>query len=237
MFRFSKTILIIITAACLAACKQRLHLPKGDANNGGLFLPKNFEALVVVDSIGPARHLAVNTNGDIYVKLTYNDAMNGAGGTVGLRDLNEDGKADSIAYFGDYKDVGNSAVGMTIHDGYLYTSTVRQVLRNKLTPGKLIPESKTEVMLTDEDENVAKNWHTTKPVAFDNKGYMYVPFGSPSDACQDITQFGPVGTPGGHGLDPCPELENHAGIWRFRADKTNQTQKDGSKFSTGIEAL
>jgi len=219
------------------SCKQPLHLPKADANNGGLFLPGNFEALVVVDSIGPARHLAVNDNGDIYVKLTYNEALNGAGGTVGLRDLNKDGKADSIAYFGDYRDVGGSAVGMTIHDGYLYTSTVRQVLRNKLTPGKLIPESKTEVMLTDEDENVAENWHTTKPVAFDHKGNMYVPFGSPSDACQDIKQFGPAGMPEGRGLDPCPELENHAGIWRFRADKTNQTQKDGFKFSTGIRSI
>src|SRR5690606_20684086 len=110
---------------------------------------------------------------------------------------------------------------MTIHNGYLYTSTVRQVLRTKLTPGKLIPENKTEVMITDLDSNVTHNWHTTKPVAFDNKGYMYVPFGSPSDAGQDITQFGPVGIPGGKGLDPAPELEKHAGIWRFRADITN----------------
>jgi glucose/arabinose dehydrogenase len=232
-----KTVSIIMLAICLVACKQRLDLPTADADNGGLVLPKNFEALVVVDSIGPARHLAVNDNGDIYVKLTYNDAMNGAGGTVGLRDLNGDGRADSIVYFGEYKDVGNSAVGMTIHDGYLYTSTVRQVLRNKLTPGKLVPESKTEVMLTDEDENVENNWHTTKPVAFDNNGYMYVPFGSPSDACQDMKAYGPVGIPGGHGLDPCPELETHAGIWRFRADKLNQKQKDGVRFSTGIRSV
>ncbi len=232
-----KTILTSITAACLVACKQPLHLPQGDTDNGGLLLPENFEALVVVDSIGPARHLAVNDNGDIYVKLTYNDAMNGAGGTVGIRDLNNDGRADSALYFGDYKDEGSLAVGITIHDGYLYTSTVQQVLRNKLTPGKLIPDSKTEVILTDEDENVVNNWHTTKPVAFDNKGYMYVPFGSPSDACQDIKKFGPVGIPEGHGLDPCPELENHAGIWRFRADKTNQMQKDGLKFSTGIRSV
>jgi glucose/arabinose dehydrogenase/mono/diheme cytochrome c family protein len=232
-----KTVSIIMLAICLVACKQRLDLPTADADNGGLVLPKNFEALVVVDSIGPARHLAVNDNGDIYVKLTYNDAMNGAGGTVGLRDLNGDGRADSIVYFGEYKDVGNSAVGMTIHDGYLYTSTVRQVLRNKLTPGKLVPESKTEVMLTDEDENVENNWHTTKPVAFDNNGYMYVPFGSPSDACQDMKAYGPVGIPAGHGLDPCPELETHAGIWRFRADKLNQKQKDGVRFSTGIRSV
>jgi glucose/arabinose dehydrogenase/cytochrome c553 len=227
--------LFIITLS--TACRQNSKEVKADKDNGGLILPGNFEALVVVDSIGRARHLAVNDNGDIYVKLTYNDAMNGGGGTVGLRDLDHDGKADSIVYFGDYKDVGGSAVGMTIHNGYLYTSTVTQVLRTKLTEGDLVPKSPTEVMLTDLDTNVVKNWHTTKPVAFDNKGYMYIPFGSPSDAGQDIKLYGPVGIPKGKGLDPSPERETHAGVWRFRADKTNQTQKDGTKFSTGIRSV
>jgi glucose/arabinose dehydrogenase len=221
----------------LQNCKQAIDLPAGDPDNGGLILPGNFEALVVTDSIGRARHIAVNDNGDIYVKLTYNDAMHGAGGTVGLRDTNQDGKADTIAYFGEYKDVGGLAVGVTIHDGYLYTSSVRQVLRNKLTPGKLVPESQTEIVLTDEDVNVAQNWHTTKPLAFDNKGNMYVPFGAPNDACQNMTLYGPAGIPNGKGLDPCPDLENHAGIWRFDADKTGLTQKDGYKYATGLRSI
>lgn len=234
---FLKTILLSLAVLSLLQCDGPMELPPGDPDNGGLFLPENFEALVVADSTGRARHIAVNDNGDIYVKLTFNDSMRGAGGTVGIRDTNHDGKADTIAYFGDYKDEGNSAVGVTIHDGFLYTSTVRNVLRNKLTPGKLVPESKTEVVLTDDDENVVKNWHTTKPLAFDNKGSMYVPFGSPSDACQDITKFGPTGIPGGQGLDPCPELEKHAGIWRFDANKTGLTQKDGYKYATGIRSI
>ncbi len=230
-------VLLIIALAVLSCSKISRTLPAGSPDNGGLFLPDKFEALVVVDSIGKARHLAVNDNGDIYVKLTFNRAMKGSGGTVGLRDLNKDGRADSIVYFGDYKDIGGSAVGMTIHDGYLYTSTVNQVLKTKLTPGKLVPESKTEVVLTDLDPNVARNWHTTKPVAFDRKGFMYVPFGTPSDAGQDIKKYGPIGIPGGKGLDPSPELENHGGIWRFDAAKTNQTQKDGYKFATGIRSV
>lgn len=230
-------VLFLATVVIISCSKITRTLPTGLPDNGGLFLPDNFEALVVVDSIGKARHLAVNDNGDIYVKLTFNRAMKGSGGTVGLRDLNKDGRADSIVYFGDYKDIGGSAVGMTIHDGYLYTSTVNQVLKNKLTPGQLIPESKTEVVLIDLDPNVAKNWHTTKPVAFDRKGYMYVPFGTPSDAGQDMTKYGPIGIPGGKGLDPSPELENHGGIWRFDASKTNQTQKDGYKFATGIRSV
>lgn len=230
-------VLLLIALVIISCSKISRTLPAGSPDNGGLFLPNNFEALVVVDSIGKARHLAVNDNGDIYVKLTFNRAMKGSGGTVGLRDLNKDGRADSIVYFGDYKDIGGSAVGMTIHDGYLYTSTVNQVLKNKLTPGQLVPESKTEVVLTDLDPNVARNWHTTKPVAFDRKGYMYVPFGTPSDAGQDITKYGPIGIPGGKGLDPSPELETHGGIWRFDASKTNQTQKDGYKFATGIRSV
>ncbi len=219
------------------ACKTKMKELQSDPRNGGLFLPDQFEALVVVDSIGSARHIAVNDNGDIYVKLTFNEKMNGRGGTVGLRDIDGDGKADSIAYFGDYTDVGNSAVGMTIHDGHLYTSTVVQVLRTKLTPGKLIPENKTDIMLTDLDPNVSHNWHTTKPVAFDKKGNMYVPFGTPTDAGQDITKYGPAGKPGGVGLDPVPDLENHGGIWRFDARRINQVQKDGVRISTGIRSV
>src|SRR5215218_6051821 len=85
------SVILFFIFACLSACKQKAGRPVADKDNGGLFLPDGFEALVVADSIGRARHLAVNDNGDIYVKLTYNDAMEGGGGTVGLRDLDGDG--------------------------------------------------------------------------------------------------------------------------------------------------
>ena len=229
--------------ACIAIvvfqCKSKppAALPPGDPDNGGLILPGNFEAVVVADSLGRARHIAVNNNGDIYVKLVYNDIMGGRGGTVGLRDADNDGKADIIAYFGDYKDEGGQPVGMVIHDGYLYTSTLRKVLRNKLKAGQLIPDSKTGIILTDEDENIERHWHTAKPMAFDNHGHMYVPFGAPTDAAQDVQKAGPGGMPGGKGLDPAPDLQWHGGIWRFDADKEGQTQKDGYKYATGIRSI
>jgi glucose/arabinose dehydrogenase/cytochrome c553 len=235
--QFNSAFLFVLIAAVCIQCKAPLRLPPADTGNGGLFLPGGFEALVVVDSIGRARHLAVNKNGDIYVKLEFNDAMKGRGGTVGLRDTNSDGKADSIVYFGDYTDVGGSAVGMTIHHGYLYTSTVTQVLRNKLTPGELVPSTKTEVILTDSSNNVAHHWHTTKPVAFDKDGNMYVPFGAPTDAGQDLTKFGPAGIPGGHGMDPYPDLVDYGGIWKFGINKTGQTQKDGERYATGLRSI
>jgi len=212
-------------------------LPTADAGNGGLFLPDGFAAVTVVDSIGRARHIAVNDNGDIYVKLSYNDAMHGKGGTVALRDENNDGKADVIAYFGDYKDEGGLPAGMSIHDGYLYTSSVKYVMRNKLTPGQLLPDGKTEIIFSDEDSGLMHHWHSQKPLAFDNDGHMYIPFGAPDDGGQDVKTNGPAGMPGGKGVDPSPDLEWHAGIWQFDAAKPGQTQKDGVKYATGLRSV
>lgn len=229
---YSLLILLLISFSCE---NKQGELPAADPENGGLIIPGGFEALVVIDSAGPTRHIAVNDNGDIYAKLRF--SRDKQGGTIGLRDLDGDGKADSLVRFGDYEDVGGSAVGVTIHNGYLYTSTVKQVLRNKLSPGELVPSSRTEVILTDTHPNVARNWHTTKPAAFDGQGNMYIPFGSPSDAGQDIEIYGPTGTPGGKGLDPSPEREMNAGIWKFDANKEGQVQTDGTKFATGLRSI
>lgn len=227
-----KLLFIALALLCCTQCGRPPELPPGDPGNGGLFLPDGFEAVVVADSVGPARHLAVNDNGDIYVKLRYS---RGKGGNAALRDTTHDGKADIIKGFGDYEDHGGYETAMRIHNGYLYFSSTKIVYRNKLTPGKLIPESKTEVILTD-DHAHGVHWHMTKPVAFDDKGNMFVPFGAPSNACQDL-KLTPAGRPGFAGLNPCPELENHGGIWRFDATKTGLTQKDGQKFATGLRSI
>jgi glucose/arabinose dehydrogenase/cytochrome c553 len=228
--------LLAMSIIIFSGCHIKKPLPPGDKDNGGLILPGGFEALVVADSVGRTRHITVNTNGDIYVKLTFNDIMHGSGGTAALRDNDNDGKADIIAYFGDYKDEGGLPAGISVHDGYLYTSTVKNIFRNKLN-GSLIPESKTEIIFTDEDSNLMHHWHTAKPFTFDDNGNMYVPFGAPTDAAQDPAVAGPAGIPGGKGVDPAPDLETHAGIWRFDVAKKNQTQKDGYKYATGIRSV
>src|ERR1700748_720808 len=77
-------------------------LPAADADNGGLSLPGGFRALVVVDSLkGQGRHIAVNSNGDIYVKAR-NHNLNGGYGNIALRDTNGDGKVDVVTPFGKY---------------------------------------------------------------------------------------------------------------------------------------
>ncbi len=234
--KMSKPVLALLSLLALSSCGTDTGktLPVADSDNGGLYLPMGFGALVVVDSIGRTRHITVNGNGDIYAQL--NNSEDGKG-TIAMRDTDGDGKADSIVGFGDYLDKGRGATGITIHNGYLYVSSRKIINRTKLKEGELIPTSKTEIVLTDMEPNVDTNWHTTKPVAFDDKGNMYVPFGAPSDACQDMHKYGPVGIPGGKGLDPCPELEMHAGIWKFDADRMGLTQEDGQKYATGIRSV
>ncbi len=215
--------LVLITSSFLSSPVQKSNLPAGDSDNGGLFLPDGFKAVVVADHIGKARHLAVNENGDIYVKLTYAKQDSG---NVAIRDSNNDGKADHIAYFGDYKaESGYGPTAMKIYNGYIYFSTKGAVYRQKLTPGKLTPESKTELVLTD---NYMQE-HIGKSLAFDDDGHMYVNFGSISNNCQMDNR-----TPESPGQHPCAELTEHAGIWRFDANKLNQTQKDGVQYATGL---
>ena len=115
-------------------------------SNGGLILPTGFKALVLVDSIGPSRHLAVNDNGDVYVKLSIE---NGTKGNVALRDENGDGIADIIKRFGNYPNDGRFATEMRIHNGYLYYSSELVVYRQKLIEGQLIPEGEPEVIMID----------------------------------------------------------------------------------------
>ncbi|MEA1784806.1 PQQ-dependent sugar dehydrogenase [Arenibacter sp. GZD96] len=200
--------------------------------NDGLYLPEGFKAVVVIDSIPEtARHLAVNTNGDLYVNFK-NPGKEGS--LAALRDTNNDGKADIVQKFGNSSDKLRNwgySTGCRIYKGYLYFSSELVVYRYKLNPKTLVPEGEMEIVLTD-DHPHGSHEHIGKPIAFDNKGNMYIPFGAPSNACQD-----PKRTPGAAGLDPCPQLEEHGGIWRFDAEKLGQTQKDGYKYATGIRSV
>ena len=115
-----QTIFYFFILVLFTQCNSKSSLPKGDPNNGGLFLPDGFEAVVVVDSIGSARHLAVNDNGDIYIKLSRSKKGEG---NVALRDVDGDGKTDSIVHFGDYDNEGSLSNCMTKVQGKEYAET------------------------------------------------------------------------------------------------------------------
>jgi len=204
-------------------------------DNDGLFLPDGFQAIVVVDSLkGQTRHIAVNSNGDIYVKVR-NHRLNDGYGNIALRDTNGDGKADIITPFGKY-DGHTYGTAMRIHDGYLYFSSELMVYRMKLKKGQLVPDSRMDTIVID---NPPYHEHQTKPIAFDNKGHIYVGWGAGSNAGQVKNRL--PGSPGvGDPNSPDkgnPWLIDHGGIWMFDANKTSQHQSDGIKYATGMRSI
>nr|WP_298791967.1 c-type cytochrome [uncultured Allomuricauda sp.] len=226
VFHVKRLLYCILVIILLVSCSK-----KEGPLNGGLFLPDGFEAMVVVDSTeGKVRHMAVSENGYLYAKLRNSSDM---GSITVLQDTNNDGAADNIERFGSYRTSQrwSYATAMRIYNGYLYFSSELVVYRYKLKPGTLVPEGEMEIVFTD-DHPHGKHEHIGKPLAFDDEGHMYIPFGAPSNACQS-----PKRTPGAPGLDPCPQLEQHGGIWRFDANKLGQTQKDGYKYASGIRSV
>ena len=226
--------IIILFVGLLMSCSDNtsvFEVPSTDPDNGGLILPQGFGALVVADSVGPARHLAVNTNGDIYIKLRIDT---GDKGNMALRDVDGDGKADIFKRFGDYPNDGRFATEMKIHNEYLYYSSELVVYRQKLDPNNLIPKGKPEVIMVDE---YPIRWHNAKSLAFDNKGGMYVTFSAPTNACEDLRLT--AGDPNAvvKGEFPCSQLNILGGVWRFDENKLEQRQSDGVRFATGLRSI
>lgn len=198
------------------AAGPAIAAPNCDSDNGGVTLPNEFCALLAADDIGTARHAAAAANGDLYVSLRGR-----SGGIVALHDSNGDGRFDVKRKFG-----SGSSTGIGFHDGYLYVAQPTQVIRFKMTPGQLVPTGRPETVVSGFDP---AREHSDKGLAFDDKGFLYVNVGSPSNACQVRDRM--KGSPG---QDPCPLLEKHGGIWKFDATKLNQTQDEGTRIVTGL---
>jgi glucose/arabinose dehydrogenase len=198
--------------------------PRCDPDNGGLRLPDGFCALVVADGLGPARHLAVAPNGDVYV-ATQGRGGRGqpatGGGVVALRDADGDGRFEIKEQIGT-----GSTTGVGLRNGYLYLAHPTTIERYKMTAGQLKPAGAPETVVTGLPD---ERQHEDKGLTFDGRGSLYINVGAPSNACQQ-----PDRRPGAKGQDPCPILEKHGGLWKFDENKLGQKQEDGTRVATGL---
>ena len=204
-----------------AAAADSLSLRKKHSlpDNGGLKLPEGFSATIFAEGLGTARHLTVNSNGDVYVKL----ANPQKGKTIiRLRDAGHLGKANEITGFGNF-----TGTGIAIKNGYLYASSDEDVYRYKL-------DSDNNIQNPENPERIVKglikrNEHEAKAIALDNEGNLYVNIGAYSNSCQLEDR-----KKGSMGMKPCPILDSAGGIWQFKADKPDQGYGDGARYATGL---
>lgn len=192
--------------------------PACDPDNGGLILPEGFCALVVADHFANLRDLTAGPGGDLYGALL--NRRIGYGGLVALRDTDGDGRADEIRQFGE-----QGGVGIGIHQGYLYLGTDTAIVRYRLDGG-LVPQAPPEEVVGGFPQSPE---HASKTFAFGADGHLYVSVGAPSNACQAQDR-----SPGSPGLDPCPELSQSGGIWRFDPNRIGQRMADAERFGSGI---
>ncbi len=213
----ASVVAVMLCAAPAAALAQQG--PRCAPDNAGLTLPQGFCALVVADGLVRARHLTVAPNGDVFVAIGA--SRQASGGVVALRDTTGDGVADVQVRFG-----SGAGDDVEFRGRYLYYATNNSIQRYPWRQGKLEPDGPAETVVRDLP---AVRSHRAKSMAFATAGALYVNVGSPSNACQVDDR-----TAGARGKDPCDELGTRAGIWLFDADRLDQRQADGRRYSTGL---
>ena len=192
-------------------------------DNAGLTLPAGVCATIFADSILHARHIAIASNGDVYVAIEGTAPGEKAPGAavMALRDTTGDGHADVTAKIGT---TGNT--GVALANGYLYVDEGKQIVRYKRADDELAPGGTREVIVSGIPMLPG---HRARSIAVTNDGALFVNVGSHSNSCQKKDR-----TEGSLGNDPCTELETRAGIWRFDANKTGQAFSPNARFAAGI---
>ncbi|HSR40542.1 MAG TPA: PQQ-dependent sugar dehydrogenase, partial [Longimicrobiales bacterium] len=190
-------------------------------DNGGITLPEGFCAVIASEGVGRARHVTVRDDGAVFVARPDASRSGETGGVVALRDTDGDGRFDVEERWGER---GGNEVLLDGED--LWFAPNDAVLRYRVPAGSLTPEGEPVTVVSGLP---ADRSHTAKSVALGADGSLLVNIGAPSNACQTEPR-----TEGSPGVDPCPQLEDRGGIWRFDAEATGQTQADGSRFATGL---
>src|SRR5215470_485342 len=124
---------------------------KGCANeNSGLKLPAGFCATVFADGIGHARHLAVGSNGIVYVNTWSGDyydfdKVHEGGFLVALQDKAGTGKADVIERFGETEKTGGAGgTGIGIFKESIYAEINDRIVKYSMPAGAIVPSGSAE---------------------------------------------------------------------------------------------
>ena len=209
--------------------------PAGEAcpnDDSGLKLPAGFCATIFADGIGHARHMVVAPNGVVYVNTWSgeyygNDKPHDGGFLVALQDKAGSGKADVNERFGETVQSGGAGgTGIGLYKGSIYAEINDRIVRYALAAESIVPK---DAPVTIVSGLPLGGDHPMHPFIINSEGAMFVDVASATNSCQVKNR-----TLKSPGVDPCVELETRAGIWRYDANKSNQTFSKAERFVTGI---
>jgi glucose/arabinose dehydrogenase/mono/diheme cytochrome c family protein len=231
-----------VTVVCLGSLLAPAHNQSKPAveaksqacpnDDTGLQLPAGFCATVFADSIGHSRHIVVAPNGILYAntwsgRYYGNDTPHPGGFLVALRDKTGSGKADVIERFGETVQTGGAGgTGIGLYKGWIYAEINDRIVRYSLSGDSIVPNSPPDTILSGLPLG---GDHPMHPFFINADGSVYVDLGTATNSCQlkNRTLKSP-------GVQPCTELETRGGIWRYDANRTNQTFSTTERFATGI---
>jgi glucose/arabinose dehydrogenase/mono/diheme cytochrome c family protein len=201
-------------------------------DDSGLQLPAGFCATIFADGIGHARHMLAAPSGVLYVntwsgRYYGNDTPPAGGFLVALQDKSGAGKADVTERFGESVQSGGAGgTGIGMYQGSIYAEINDRIVRYSLPSGSIVPTASADTIVSGLPLG---GDHPMHPFIIAPEGLMYVDVATATNSCQlkNRTLKSP-------GADPCTELETRGGIWRYDANKTNQTFSPSDRYATGI---
>src|SRR5882762_509314 len=201
-------------------------------DDSGLQLPPGFCATIFADGIGHARHMVAAPSGVLYVntwsgRYYGNDTPPAGGFLVALQDKSGAGKADVTERFGEtIQSGGAGGTGLGMYKGSIYAEINDRIVRYSLPSSSIVPSGSADIIVS---RLPLGGDHPMHPFIINAEGSMFVDVASATNSCQlkNRTLKSP-------GANPCTELETRGGIWRYDANKTNQTFSPTDRYATGI---
>lgn len=148
-----------------------LHEDFKDNLIGRITVPSGFKVMVAATGLGKPRMMAMGAEGVMYV--TRRDV----GDVLMLTDKDGDGKFDDLkTVVSQFNDVH----GITIHDGWLYLCSSKELRRYKLTADGMAGAM--ELLISDLPDG---GQHDNRTIAFGPDSRLYITVGSDCNDCKE----------------------------------------------------
>lgn len=184
------TLFAVLLVALGGGCTSQTENPAEEMEGIHLDLvdlPNGFSIELVTDDVPGARSLTMSPNGVLYV------GTRGAGSVYAVTDFMDEDLGVVVPVASDLE-VPN---GVAWRDGSLYVAERSRILRFNDIDARLDNPPTPEVIRTGYPDD---NLHGWKFISFGPDGMLYVPVGSPCNACESedpiygsITRFDPAG--------------------------------------------